>query len=527
MRKKSGSYLILGLAINTIIFSGSAQAFDARWGRFKLSLDGVTCGVDRGDLVNGIGKNKRILCPLGTGFATPKAYSPVLKYNFASQFTFDLEGEKVKSGAIHKFKPIKYGSTQPISLYSAAGKLIETYTLVFTNLPVIEISFGTLVNGAKVPGTIQLMSGEFPAQNTTAPLNMSIDVHGQTSAVYPKKSYNVKTSKNIQYLDLRNNNDWILSAEYQDPTFSRNIVSHGIFTDMYKSRSKNPAVIPKAGKATIQGRYAEVIANKAYAGIYLLEEKVDRTLLDLNLKTSVQYKADYSVDKNAPGGSVFFTSTGLKLNFSQQYPKVVNYTPLQKLVDFVATSTNQAFVSGIKSRVDLASFADWYLLVMATQAKDNINKNFFLANDNTTTGKFFIVPWDHNASFGMGWDGAATPAEPTVFAVTTNNLIKRLIENPQIGFNTMLIDRWTALRDTVFAKDKILARFNKNIKQLDAGGAKIRNNTLWPATHLPKTTQIPNPPLVPNPKIGTIAYISTFLDKRLNDMDRYIDNLPE
>jgi hypothetical protein len=287
----------------------------------------------------------------------------------------------------------------------------------------------------------------------------------------------------------------------------------------------------------IKGRLTEVILGTSYAGVYLLEEKIDRSLLDLKKITvpKVNGKEDWKkVDfklsanssvlyKSAFGDRVFFNTppTLLKTNFSQEYPKLTNvarWEPLKGFIDFVAKSDDDTFIENIEKRIDFDSVANWWLLVAATQATDNYNKNFFLAKN--AGGKFFIVPWDHDATFGLWWNGAADPANTLVDA-SDNNLIKRLTQFPEIGFNEKLKVRWKELsgKNGAFDKAKLLVRFNSYGSQLTQGGAKGRNLLLWPKSVLA--------PAVANPQAGTSAYIGTFLDKRLSAMNAYIKSLPE
>jgi hypothetical protein len=534
MRNKLRSPLILGLAINALMFSGLAQAV-LRATSLDLKFSNIGVGIETG-------KNKRIYVPLGTGFSANKPFDTVITYKRDTAYTVGFGSVKVKNGGKYNFNAIKYGSSSiPISFYNnASGKLEDTYTLVFTNLPVIQLtSVAAIPDTPKVQGSFRLMSGEL--KQDTGVLNMGIEQIGQVAQLYPKQTYGIglgtsstqwQAGKKVKLLDLSEKDSWSLNASYRDTSFGRNRISNDIFLNIHP---KNKGLAK--GQSASKGRLAEVLLNGSYAGVYLLEEPVDQALLDLKPVTvpltngkedwkkvdfknpqngSVLYKANF-------GDTVFFNTTAAQLatNFSQAYPAPANAArpePLKSLVDFVAKSSDDAFVEGIGTRVDLDSVADWWILVCATQATDNFNKNFGLAK--SASGKFFMVPSDHEASFGLAWDGSADPATP-FFDASGNNLIKRLTQFGEIGFNSILKDRWLALRENgqVFDKAKVLARFNGYASKLAIGGAKGRNLKIWPKSVVP--------PALANPKAGTTAYIDTFLTARLAAMDTYINSLPE
>ncbi|SJM91944.1 hypothetical protein CRENPOLYSF2_2440009 [Crenothrix polyspora] len=533
MRNKLGSCLILGLAINTLMFSGLAQAV-IRVSSLDFKMNNIGVGVETS-------KNKRVYFPLDVGFSTKKPFDALLTYKRNTLYTVGFGSAKVNNNAKYRFAAIKYGDSVPISFYNKAnGKLEDTYTLVFTKLPVIQLTSVTgIPDTPKVQGSFRLVSSEF--KQDTGVLNMGIEQIGQVAQLYPKRTYGIglgtsssmwQTGKTLKLLDLSEKDSWSLNASYRDTSFGRNRISNDIFMNIHP-HNKGLA----KGKSASSGRLAEVLLNGSYAGVYLLEEPVDQALLDLKpisvpltsgkedwkkvdfknpQNGSVLYKANF-------GDTVFFNTTAAQLatNFSQIYPAPANAArpePLKSLVDFVAKSSDDAFIEGVGSRIDLDNVADWWLLVCATQSIDNFNKNFGLAKN--AGGKFFIVPLDHEASFGLAWDGSADPATP-FFDASGNNLIKRLTQFSEIGFNSILKDRWLALRENgkTFDKAKVLARFNGYASQLAIGGAKERNLKTWPKSVLP--------PALANPKAGTSAYISTFLTARLNAMDTYIGGLPE
>jgi CotH kinase protein len=521
MRNKLGSCLILSLAINTLIFSGSAQALNPI--RFDLQLNGIGVGVDSATDVN----NKKLYYSLGKGFSVKTPFSPILKYSNAGNYRFFCNGIKVNSGSPCSLGPIKYGDTQTIKLYNGST-LTETYTLVFTNLPVIQVNAsGPLFTKPKIPGDFRLMSGELTQD--TGKLVSGVDLHGQTTLVFDKKSKGINFPKNkkIALLDMAAGDDWILDASYADTTFARNNLQMDIFNEIHKKDPTRPTA-----KHAIQGRITEVIFNGKYDGVYILNQHVGPTLLNLKpvVGTNI-YKFDYAIWKT----NLFFpyTKGNIEFNISQSYPSKINYTPIKNLIDFVIASDEFAFTDSIMNRIDLDSLADWYLMSQAFQDDDNSSKNFYLAQN---PGKpFFIVPWDTGSSFGIYWDGSKQPVT-NFFEPNDNNLIVRLLKYPDTGFNDRLKKRWAILKNTVFLQKNVLARFAKINSQLTQGSPLsnplARDLNKWKRPVTIKTPRIINnkvvyvPIQVGLPETRTPKYITDFLKVRLPALNTYINNLP-
>jgi glycosyltransferase involved in cell wall biosynthesis len=408
---------------------------------------------------------------------------------------------------------------------------VDTYTLLFTNLPVIQFSAARIVDEPKSPGTFRLMSGQF--KQDTGFRTMGIEFRGsEISQTLPKKSLDVEIAKatnwtkgdDVKLLDLNKDSDWILDCVHDaDSTFHRNLVSHDIFRAIRPGAYRDKLGVAH-GRAALRGHLTEVIKNGVYDGVYVLNEKPDRKMYDLK-KISVPVDANGTeqwgkVDfKNPENGSVlykadidedtiFFESGSVKNNFVQVYPKLKEaqrFAPLVEFVNFVAKSNDKAFAAGIAQRIDLDSVVDWWALVLVSHAEDNIRHNFHLARSGS--GKFYMLSWDHDGSFGVDW---------FAFEPNTNNLIRRLTRIPATGFNKKLKIRWKKLRSTEMSQSKMLGRFKNYIDESNKAGAKARNTRRWrwPVNKADVAK-------------GTASYINSYLAGWLPQADKIVRDLPE
>lgn len=423
--------------------------------------------------------------------------------------------------------------------------VIETDPPVSVNvLPVIELTADSIVDEPKSPGTFHLTSEAF--SQDTGVLNMGIEFRGSTSQEFDKKSFGIELVKasdptdelNLALLDLRKDGDWILDASYRDTSFVRNIIGHDIWNDLHPYAFIDENGV-QTGQATIRGHLTEVYLNNEYHGVYVLEEKVDRKLLDLK-------KIDVPVDENGnelfdqidfsdpQNGSVIYKADSnfatldfvdtARVDFEQEYPDiddVARWEPLEELISFIADSSNANFIANIGNIVDIDSVVDYWIWVNVIGDTDSLKKNYFLARSGA--GKFFFVPWDNDASFSMWWDGSRVDWTFAYWDTDENALIRRLTSLTQTGFNTRVKQRWNELRNTLLTHQALTARFQEYHALLDnqnenGESARDRNLARWPDSGNLGSN---------NPELGTADFISGWIGDRLDFLDVQINNMPE
>ncbi|WP_394753624.1 CotH kinase family protein [Crenothrix sp.] len=500
----------------------SKSAAPVKWLQHDLKLNNIGVGVESA--------HKILFVPLGKGFDKPANYDVKLSYKQVAGYTFVIKGKSIKNGSRFRLNGIKYGAKIPLQRYRN-GRLLDTYTLLFTNLPVLQLTAAKIVDETKSPGTFRLLSGQF--KQDTGVHKMGIEFRGsELSQTLPKKSLDVEIAKatnwtkgdDIKLLDLNKDSDWILDCVHDaDSSFHRNLVSHDIFRAIRPGAYRDKLGVAH-GQASLRGHLTEVIKNGAYDGVYVLNEKPGRKMYDLK-KISVPVDANGKQQwgkvnfKNLENGSVlykanidedtlFFESRSVKNNFVQVYPKpkdVKRFEPLVEFADFVAKANDKTFATGIAKRIDLDSVVDWWALVLVSHAEDNIRHNFMLAKSGS--GKFYMLSWDHDGSFGVNW---------FAFEPNTNNLIRRLTKIPATGFNKKLKARWKKLRATEFRQAKMVSRFKGYIDESNKAGAKARNTARWrwPVDEA-------------GVAMGTAKYINSYLAGWLPQADKIIRDLPE
>lgn len=521
-------WLIPSIALILVAFSSLVCAVaPVAWQDIDLKINGIGVGVET--------PNKILLVSLGDGFKTPTDFDALFKFQHENEYTFTVNGLPIKNTESFRFTGIQYGTTVPIQRYFN-GELIDTYTLLFTNLPVVALKTHPIKSTSKIPAIARIMSAKFNQDTGWLKRSAIQKIRGTSGLdIYPKKSYTLTVGdKSTHYLlgqpmsllDMRSAREWNLLAMYFDKSYTRNFVVNNAYNAM---REKTDVGVK--GYAAPSGQLVEVIENEVYQGVYALSEAVTTALVDLkpidvptDSGKALWEQVDFKKPENGSvlyratsGDTVFYDTALLTTNFEQMYPQaeaITRWEPLMEFTQFIKDSSDQAFAAGVGSRVNIDSVVDWWLLVELSGSADNIKKNFYLAKNGT--GKFFIIPWMHDASFGLYWTGIPVLPSQITYAWADsdeNNLIHRLLTLPATGFNTKLKARWKAVYPV--AEQYLLAQFQRYDEQITLGGAKRRDIWNWPASNVYGT------------QTGSMVQTAEFIKTRVQDIDAIIQQLPE
>lgn len=462
-----------------------------------------------------------------------------------------INGQVVKSGDQFSFGDVTGGKKFRIIIMKGENDFYEM-NLYFTGHPIVQLYVAeSKVNSFNFTlGKIVVNDPSSPAQSDT--LDVNCRYRGGSTLRQSKKSFALKllhrvtNSATVQYenldksfLEMREDNSWILDAMVMDPIRLRNRVS----TDLWNDFSVKPYYFSKEPKAIngTRGKYVELFVNDTYRGLYCLTETVNRKQLKLK-----KFKKGSSIGisdaiKGLLYKAVNWTSPtfmrGINVNYDNaseswdgwetKYPdasglECLGYTdwkPLYDAVDFVANSTNAVFAEKVGKQFDLPEFRDYYLFIDLLLAEDNHGKNTYLSiYDETQSKKISITPWDLDGVFGRRWDSSKLTVDFKVSSQNDdepNKLYLRLMKNNVCGFNDSLKLRYAELRKEYFKPENLIARFVRYNDELTADGAANREVQYW-LTKIGKEQEY----------LTEISYLSTWINARIAYLDTqygYID----
>jgi CotH kinase protein/Lamin Tail Domain/Secretion system C-terminal sorting domain len=351
-----------------------------------------------------------------------------------------------------------------------------SYSQSFTdsNLPIVIINTDggvAIPDVSRVLGSMKIiyrgpgLRNYVSDQNTESYLNyngrINIEIRGSSSTTSPKKQYGFSTintdnvsNNNVSLLGLASENDWILNSMVFEPSMIRDYICYNL------SR--------RIGEYATGTVYCEVIINRGYKGLYLLQEKIkaDKNRVDVlkigtddNLFPDITGGYITKADKTTGGDPVAWTMssyTGGSVSFIHDWPKPENVTYQQNLYiksefDKLSTTThgnNISFINGYPSVIDVPSFINYMLINELSANADAYQYSTFYHKDRN--GKLRAGPiWDQNLTFGNDlffWGFDRSKINTWQFSNGDNEgpkFWRDLFNNPQ--FRCYLSKRWNEL----------------------------------------------------------------------------------
>lgn len=379
------------------------------------------------------------------------------------------------------------------TLAISSGNASDTWRLVFTTLPVVELSSTGTPSSVYSSGTIRIID---PLARTdgqeVSEFSCQLRYRGASSMSYEKKSFAVKLfdadgeDLDANVLGIREENSWILDAAAVDVSRMRNRALFDIWNEMarlpYGSQGRNGT----------KGDYVELLLNGRYHGLYCLSDKIDRKLLELKKSTAdrtrgLLYKctawggaSGLSYYEEAEMDSPSWNKWELK--HPEDYPSEATWQPLADLVDFCRDD--------LRSDEDwLADFPEWFyednvrhylIFFMTFNLADNLFKNTYLSCYNNEAGhRFLFTPWDLDASIGRYWDGTLWDAAPGWYLPLLVQPYCRLLSASGSGFFADFSSEWYSLYGTTLSPQHVEEVFRNYADRLVSSGAWRRERKRW------------------------------------------------
>lgn len=357
-----------------------------------------------------------------------------------------------------------------ISHGAEAVRPVISFTNFTPNLPILHLEAKEqIVSERKVPCSVRITYPANASGTATGLLSGVVRIHGASSQMYSKKSFAITLDQPVRWLGMRESSHWVINAAFVD----RSLMRHKLSYDLFRSLSSNGQK-----RFAVASRFVEVNLNGRYRGAFLLMERVDRALLELQRFDSNAtahaciYKAeDHGAGFDRPGHAAF----------EQREPDplaLAYWGPLDRFSRFASRAPDTDFfnpTNGIASRLDLDNTIDFHLLLLLTSNMDGDDKNLIFARNAPTADvpmpRFFFVPWDYDATFGRHWN--ATRVEPTEWV--SNHLFERLLRDAT--YRRKFAARWQKLRQKEFSELTIHQMIDENVRTL--GDAVKRNELRW------------------------------------------------
>jgi hypothetical protein len=331
---------------------------------------------------------------------------------------------------------------------------------------------------------------------------MGIKIRGQSSQMFPKKSYSLElrarsgADTTASLLGMPDEEDWVLYAPYSDKTLLRNALTFHLGSRLGGWQPRN--------------RWCEVYLNGDYIGIYQLMESIkrDSDRVDISKLKPDELSGDdltggyiFKADKIDFGSSDFFQifpsahyHNSDNYRFTYVYPKYSEIAEAQKsyIKKFVTDAENNlngsSFSdpsSGFRKYIDVNSFVDFQIIQELVNNVDGYRfSTYFYKDKDSKGGRLHAGPlWDFDLCYGNE-DYTDLNLDTDIWLYSKfedryggrMHWWARLMED--LGYRGVFVSRWKEIRKGAFSTDSIMNYLDGTIEYL--GDAISRNFKRWP-----------------------------------------------
>jgi len=214
---------------------------------------------------------------------------------------------------------------------------------------------------------------------------------------YDKKPYRIKLDEKHEMLGLKSNSDWVLLANYRDPTDLMNVFGFEV-ADWLGLPFTN------------HSRFVEVTLNGDYIGLYQLTEQVEQGTNRVDIDDDGGVLLCLDVDDGpdlSPNAGDNFWSTVFELPICVKYPEEPSADQLYGIRDDFANLENaikEYNYDSLATRMDIPSLINYLILQeLVYNVEIDAPRSVFMHKDKG--GKYRMGPvWDFDAGFDFDWN---------------------------------------------------------------------------------------------------------------------------
>lgn len=277
-----------------------------------------------------------------------------------------------------------------------------------------------LENGTRIPGRVE--------------------VSGQFTRTFLKKSLLIRLNEGQTW---QGNKKISLHSMSTDPSYMRDWLAWNLSSSL--------------GMVTPKVEYYRLNINGQFIGLYLFIEWIDTSMFNrIGLgKDGEFYHPDDTVycGDMTPANQYRLEECWFKLS-----PKDRDYTSLRKLIEEINSTPVEQFHNFLNEHFDVDSVINYLVVNTITGNGDTYNKNYFLYHS-TKTGKWIIIPWDFDLTFGRNAD----PVLPFPRNILNDNY--QYFYTPELGSPN-------PLKEKTLKNDRLYKLFKNRISHVLGGTMK-------------------------------------------------------
>ena len=468
-------------------------------------------------------------------------YFPVLGYyfKFHELDSFLVDGQNVLAvhvlndtlgGSDLYFQANLYNLTdRQYNLYSNAFRYKRQCMLDSTDFPLVIINtdefgipyknirrkafMGIIDNG---PGTYNLPADSFNVYSG----EISIEVRGQSSSQFPKRSYRfetiytvdtIETDTNVTLLGMPADDDWILFGPFHDKSQLRN----KMINDLGR----------RLGSYQTRSRFCELIMNGEYLGLYRLSETIKRNANRVNI---ARLREEEITGIDVTGGYIMRLDKDNTNDVEVVYPKADRIQPEQTeyIYSFLDTCMSVLFSDdftdpdiGFRKYMSDTSLVDNLVINELTKNADAyLYSTYFYKDRADRDNRIKFGPlWDYDLAFGNSSFQQADLTYGWQFDINTRLPVTRILQD--VEFVEFFQNRWHELRQGMQHNDSLFALMDSMANYIQE--PRERNYEVWPVI----SEYLFHPNYISQTYEEEMQNIKNWLTDRIQWIDENINNI--
>lgn len=258
-----------------------------------------------------------------------------------------------------------------------------------------------------------------------------IEVSGSFSRRFLKKSLRIDLAEDARWHDNRRVS---LDAMATDPSYLREWAAWDLAHAL-------DMTVPEV-------RMIRLHINDAYVGPFMQFDWIDTSMMERR-GLGADGALYHPKDAEFCGGFANPAREELARCWFELAPRGGGYAELSQLAHELADTPVEDFDDYLEQRFDVDSVINWILLNTITSNTDTYNKNYFLYLSRKT-GKWLVIPWDYDLSFGRNAD----PALPFPQTILNDNF--QYFYTPELGNDN-------PLKQKLLSNPALYARFQARV----------------------------------------------------------------
>lgn len=304
---------------------------------------------------------------------------------------------------------------------------------------------------------------------------------GNYSLRWPKKNFSIAKMSNEVDAGWGAQKKYVLKAEYEDPSFVRNVGCAELWGQIIQNKTSTDAITTALKSApnggAIDGFPIVLIINNSFHGLYSMNIPKDQWMMGMG-----DGNLECILTADNGGEQATFNKKMTKQNLLDEVGFQVEYatdeddvdwivSSLQELYDLVNNNqSNSNFRSVLEQKLDCSTVIDLYIMYCLIGHWDGVTHNWLLSTFNGQ--KWFVSPYDMDKTLWYHND------LPTFANFASRSKLMKLFYTHD---KSALKARYYELRNSIFSESNFQKTLYAYVRKIHKE-LILANNRFWPGS---------------------------------------------